>query len=103
MIGPREGKLARLYVQLNEVSNKGGRSAPLEITPALILGVAKKILRPYTLDFKYLDWWSVYRVSLILPRICFARAHVTRFSKESLLNSASQIGMLCPTPELLLS
>lgn len=64
MIAPREGKLIRMYIQLNEMGYKDANdSARSEITPGLILEAAQKILKPYTLDSKYLDWWSVYRVS----------------------------------------
>ena len=73
MIAPREGRLVRLYVQLNEKSGKDGDSASREITPAFILEAAKKILRPYTLDYNYLDWWSIYRVSIVPTRHLFAQ------------------------------
>ena len=63
LIAPREGKLARLYIQLNEASGKDGNLPHLEITPALILEAAQRIMEPYRLEFKYLDWWSVYKVS----------------------------------------
>lgn len=75
------------------MSGKERNSAPLEITPAVILEVARKIVKPYTLDFKYLDWWSKYKVSFDLTEITPVNTHVNRSSKESPHNLASPIGM----------
>ena len=67
---PRERKLVRIYVQLNDIDNANGnvngtgteieRSA---ITSEMILEAAKKIFQPYTLNWGYIEWWAVYQVS----------------------------------------
>lgn len=69
MVIPRENKLVRLYIQLNEVSasaKDGGRVDRSRITPEVIISVAKKIMAPFTLDYHYCDWYvlgmSVVRV-----------------------------------------
>lgn len=74
LIAPRQGGLARLYIQINEMSCKGGNFARLDTTPTLILEAAQAILEPYTLDFKYFDWWSVYRVSFKPTQDPFGRS-----------------------------
>ncbi|KAL8850998.1 MAG: hypothetical protein Q9221_004081 [Calogaya cf. arnoldii] len=59
---PRERKLVRIYVQLNDMKNPDGtemeRSA---ITSKMILEAAKRIFQPYTLDWGYIEWWAVYQ------------------------------------------
>ncbi|KAH9812340.1 FAD binding domain-containing protein [Melampsora americana] len=73
MVIPRERNLVRFYVQLKLEQAGGTRSqsnpqsqsqhvqreeATLEICQAR----ARKIFEPYQLDFKYVDWFSVYQI-----------------------------------------
>ena len=63
MIIPRENKLTRLYIQLNEVApDASGRADRSKISPATILKAAQKIMSPYRLDYDYCDWWTAYQV-----------------------------------------
>lgn len=62
LIIPRERKLTRFYVQMAEVEASSGRDARASINPATIFAQAKKVLAPYTLDYKYCDWWTAYQV-----------------------------------------
>ncbi|KAK6087115.1 FAD binding domain-containing protein [Seiridium cupressi] len=62
MIIPRENKLVRLYIQLNEVSAGEGRLDRSKITPEFILSAAQKIISPYKLDYHYCDWWTAYQI-----------------------------------------
>lgn len=73
MTCPRENRLTRLYIQLSEEGSKYDRS---QITPELMLEKAQAILKPYKLDFKYCDWWSVYQVSFDILELC---GHVSHF------------------------
>lgn len=56
---PREGRINRMYIQLGLEDNVTNRD---QITPRVMLEAARKIMAPYTLDFKYCDWWSLYKV-----------------------------------------
>ena len=56
MVIPRENKLVRLYIQLKEVTAGGGRADRSQITPDMILTTAQKILKPYSLEYSYIDW-----------------------------------------------
>lgn len=56
MIIPRENRIVRLYIQLEEVSAGGGRVDRSRITPDLIFKSAQKIFSPYKLDYHYCDW-----------------------------------------------
>ncbi|KAK2812985.1 hypothetical protein FQN50_001006 [Emmonsiellopsis sp. PD_5] len=63
MIIPRENKLVRLYIQLNEVPvGEGGRADRSKINPEFILKSAQKILAPYKLTYAYCDWWTAYQI-----------------------------------------
>ncbi|KAL8719943.1 MAG: hypothetical protein Q9225_003120 [Loekoesia sp. 1 TL-2023] len=53
---PREGRINRMYIQLGLEDNVTNRD---QITPGFMLEAARKIMAPYTLDFKYCDWWSL--------------------------------------------
>lgn len=64
MIIPREDGLVRIYCQLSTVApGSGGRFDRSRITPDSILEAAQRIIRPYKLEYKYRDWWTVYQVS----------------------------------------
>ena len=62
MIVPRERRLVRFYIQMDDTSDNGilNRS---RISPESMLKAAQTIMKPYTLRFRYCEWWSVYRVS----------------------------------------
>ncbi|MFF2486171.1 FAD-dependent monooxygenase [Microbacterium sp. NPDC058062] len=60
---PREGGyLARMYVDLGELDERDPsavRATPLND----LIGIANRILSPYTLDVRVVTWWSVYEVA----------------------------------------
>jgi phenol 2-monooxygenase (NADPH) len=61
LIIPREGGyMVRLYIELNEVSDKvlDNRS----ITPNKLAEVANRIMHPYKIEVKDVGWWSVYEI-----------------------------------------
>ena len=59
---PRENKLTRLYIQLNEVKpDASGRADRSTITPEIIIKAAQRIIAPYKLEYKYCDWWTAYQ------------------------------------------
>jgi phenol 2-monooxygenase (NADPH) len=61
LIIPREGGyLVRLYIELNEASDKvpGNRS----VTPGKLAEVANRIMHPYKIEVKDVGWWSVYEI-----------------------------------------
>ncbi|PWY66416.1 phenol 2-monooxygenase [Aspergillus heteromorphus CBS 117.55] len=61
LIIPREGNVVRLYVPLqeDEVSATFDRSA---VTLDTLRNRVKKILSPFSFDFKICHWWTVYQV-----------------------------------------
>ncbi len=64
MIIPREDGLVRIYCQLSTVTpGTDGRFDRSRITPDSILEAAQRIIRPYKLEYKYRDWWTVYQVT----------------------------------------
>jgi phenol 2-monooxygenase len=67
LIIPREGGyLVRVYVELDEVSDRemlDNRS----VTPEKLVKVANRILHPYTVEVKDVGWWSVYEIG---QRLC---------------------------------
>ena len=62
MIIPRENKLVRLYIQLNEVNSAGQYVDRSKVTPEIILKAAQKIISPYELTYSYCDWWTAYQI-----------------------------------------
>jgi len=62
MVIPRENKLVRLYIQLNEVNAAGKQIDRSRISPEVILKSAQKIMSPYKLTYEYCDWWTAYQV-----------------------------------------
>jgi len=59
---PRENGLVRFYVQLAESSVAWGDFDGSKVTPDDIIKIARKIMHPYSLDYDYCDWFSVYTV-----------------------------------------
>ena len=62
MVIPRENKLVRLYIQLNEVNGGGQQFDRSKVSPDIILKAAQKIMSPYQLVYEYCDWWTVYQI-----------------------------------------
>ena len=63
LIIPREGGyLARLYVDLGEVDPDDRAGLRAKYTLDKVIGVAQRVLRPYTLDVRDVAWFSVYEV-----------------------------------------
>ncbi|KAL8708121.1 MAG: hypothetical protein Q9220_006975 [cf. Caloplaca sp. 1 TL-2023] len=63
MIIPREDRLVRIYCQLSTMTlDSDGRFDRKSVTPDTILHAAQRILRPYKLDYKHRDWWTVYQI-----------------------------------------
>jgi phenol 2-monooxygenase len=59
---PREGGyLVRLYVDLGEVAGDD-RAAVLCMESDQVIAIARRALRPYTLDVKEIAWFSIYEV-----------------------------------------
>ena len=62
MTVPRERRLVRFYIQMDDMS-KSGTLDRSRINPESMLKAAQEIMAPYTLRFKCCEWWSVYQVS----------------------------------------
>ena len=61
MVIPRENKLVRLYIQLTTTEKTGEAGAKADrskINPDVILQAAQKIIAPYKLTYRVLDWVS---------------------------------------------
>ena len=56
MVIPREKRLVRLYIQLNQQVDRS------KISPAIILKAAQNIISPYELTYDYCDWWTAYQI-----------------------------------------
>ncbi|KAK3057635.1 hypothetical protein LTR09_001819 [Extremus antarcticus] len=58
MVIPRENKLVRLYIQLTttEKGEGGAKVDRSKITPQVILESAQRIMAPYKLTYRVLDW-----------------------------------------------
>ncbi len=62
LILPREGGyLFRMYVELDKL-NPDERVSARNFTADDMIGAAKRILQPYTLDVKEIAWWSIYEI-----------------------------------------
>ncbi|KAL5356818.1 FAD binding domain-containing protein [Aspergillus floccosus] len=67
MVIPRENKLVRLYIQLTTTEHDGGggtggRADRSKINPDVIIQAAQKIMAPYKISYKKLDWWTAYQI-----------------------------------------
>jgi len=65
MVIPRENKLVRLYIQLTSTEKNGGSGARADrskINPQDILAAAQRILAPYKITYRKLDWWTAYQI-----------------------------------------
>jgi phenol 2-monooxygenase len=82
MVIPRENKLVRLYIQLTttEKTEEGGaRADRSKINPEVILAAAQRIIAPYKLTYRKLDW-----VSQTKSCAAEARWSLTTFSRSGL-------------------
>ena len=60
---PREGGyLVRLYVDLGDVDPNDRGAVRAQCTPEKVIEIARRVLRPYTLDVQNIVWFSVYEV-----------------------------------------
>lgn len=66
MVIPRENKLVRLYIQLTTTNADGGSGGKKfdrsTITPETIIASAQRIMHPYKITYRYLDWWTAYQI-----------------------------------------
>ncbi|KAL5585820.1 hypothetical protein FOVSG1_013512 [Fusarium oxysporum f. sp. vasinfectum] len=65
MVIPRENKLVRLYIQLTTTEKIGDQDSRADrswITPDVILESAQRIMAPYKLSYRKLDWWTAYQI-----------------------------------------
>jgi phenol 2-monooxygenase len=63
MVIPREGALVRFYIQLSEVERDSeGRVNRSKITPEMILAQAQKIMKPYTITYEEIHWFTAYQI-----------------------------------------
>ncbi|THH26983.1 hypothetical protein EUX98_g7209 [Antrodiella citrinella] len=65
MIIPREGDKIRLYIQLSEKDVEKdiqtGRVDKSKVGPQQLMEVAKKIFKPFNIDYVgEIDWWTIY-------------------------------------------
>ncbi|KAI9830058.1 MAG: hypothetical protein M1819_005888 [Sarea resinae] len=66
---PREKGMTRLYVQLPDSDSQFDTMAGSDTSTIAkqIIASARKIIAPYSLEYRYCDWWTVYRVG---QRVC---------------------------------
>jgi phenol 2-monooxygenase len=65
MVIPRENKLVRLYIQLTTTEKTGDGSSRADrskINPQVILESAQRIMAPYNITYRKLDWWTAYQI-----------------------------------------
>lgn len=65
MVIPRENKLVRLYIQLTTTEKLGEESSRADrskINPETILQSAQRIMAPYKITYRKLDWWTAYQI-----------------------------------------
>lgn len=60
MTAPRENRLVRLYIQLEEDGEEVKRRG--EHSPRPLVELAEQTMKPYYLTYKHCDWWSLYPV-----------------------------------------
>lgn len=63
MIAPRENRLVRLYIQLQEAGKlKNEVMSQSDSSPHALVDMAARTMTPYRLTYKHCDWWSLYPV-----------------------------------------
>ncbi|KAF9648655.1 hypothetical protein BDM02DRAFT_3155659 [Thelephora ganbajun] len=63
MVIPREGDKVRLYIQLSDkqvVDSATGRVDKGRVSTDHLLQAVKKIIKPYTIDVREIEWWTIY-------------------------------------------
>ncbi|CAK4030305.1 phenol 2-monooxygenase [Lecanosticta acicola] len=70
LVVPREFGMVRLYVQLPDDYSKTAKDRDDKAICAEILDAARKSLAPYTMDYKYCDWWTIYRIGQRVANHC---------------------------------
>jgi 2-polyprenyl-6-methoxyphenol hydroxylase-like FAD-dependent oxidoreductase len=61
MVIPRENNMVRLYIQIAS-STDPDFSPRRTATEEQVMSTAKKILRPYTIEWDRVEWYSVYPI-----------------------------------------
>lgn len=59
---PREGGMVRVYTQMGDLE-VGQRLNRSDFSLEQLLEKTKKVVAPYEMDFKYVDWYTCYEVS----------------------------------------
>ena len=72
MVIPRENKLVRLYIQLTtteKIGEGGAKADRSKITPQVILESAQRIMAPYKITYRKLDWvcYSAGNFDIVWP------------------------------------
>lgn len=63
MIAPREKRLVRLYIQIQETGElQSNVMSQSQSSPHALVKIAARTLKPYSLTYKHCDWWSLYPV-----------------------------------------
>ena len=65
MVIPRENKLVRLYIQVTtteKIGEQASRADRSKINPEVILQSAQRIMAPYKITYRVLDWWTAYQI-----------------------------------------
>jgi 2-polyprenyl-6-methoxyphenol hydroxylase-like FAD-dependent oxidoreductase len=63
MIIPREDNMVRLYIQIAEYTDKDDWHESKSITPEEAQETAKRILKPYKIEWDRVEWFSIYPIS----------------------------------------
>jgi phenol 2-monooxygenase len=99
MVIPRENKLVRLYIQLTtteKVGDEAGRADRSNINPQVILESAQRIMAPYKIDYRKLDWWTAYQIG---QRVGTSfSAHERVFLAGDAVHTHRYCNALCTTP-----
>ncbi|GAA5951315.1 hypothetical protein JCM21900_003835 [Sporobolomyces salmonicolor] len=66
LVVPRERDLVRFYIQMG-TTKPGERFDRAAVTPESIIATAQRIFAPYVIDFKHVDWYTLYEVG---QRLC---------------------------------
>ncbi|KAL4936798.1 hypothetical protein BDV06DRAFT_204272 [Aspergillus oleicola] len=63
MTAPRENRLVRFYIQIKEDSDLERKALEgLDESPDVLIQLIQRIIHPYSLTYKYCDWWSIYPI-----------------------------------------